>query len=297
MKCLVTGGAGFIGSHVADILCKEGAQVLILDNLSTGNRENVNPKCEFYSADITQYEQIEPLFKGVDFVFHLAALPRIQPSFEDPILHEQVNVIGAINCFLAAKKCGAKKFVLSSSSACYGNTNELPTTERAPINCLSPYALQKYSAEQYCLILGERFNVPVVALRYFNVYGSRSFNQENPFNAYTSVIGIFHNQKNRGEKLTITGDGEQQRDFIHVYDVANVNLKAALSDVKNDVFNIGCGKSYSVNDIAKLFMQEVVYSPERKGEARITLADISKAKNILKWQPSINLEQGLNFLD
>lgn len=295
MRCLVTGGAGFIGSHIVDRLVSDGAEVIVIDNLSTGVRENINPKSKFHLLDIFKYDQIESLFTGIDFVFHTAALPRIQPSFNDPVLHENVNVIGTINCFKAALKHGVKKFIYSSSSACYGNPKQLPTDENAQISCLSPYALQKYAAEQYCLILGQRFDMPVVALRYFNVYGSRSFNSKNPFNAYTSVIGIFQHQSSRGQALTITGNGGQSRDFVHVYDVLSANLKAALSDVKNEIFNIGTGKAYTINRIAKFFSKECIYIPERKGETIITLADIKKAADILDWKPMITLEQGIEM--
>jgi UDP-glucose 4-epimerase len=297
MRCLVTGGAGFIGSNLVDTLIEKGWPVTVIDNLSTGDLNNINTRSKFYNVDIVDYKRIEPLFKGIDYVFHLAALPRIQPSFEDPILHENVNVVGTINCFQAARRHGVKKFVFSSSSACYGNPTQIPTTEQAAINCLSPYALQKYSAEQYCLILGQRFNLPVVILRYFNVYGPRSFSPRNKFNAYSSVIGIFHNQKKSNRPLTITGNGEQSRDFVHVYDVAQANLCAIFDGPAGKIFNIGFGKTYTINEIARMFSDRYIYIPERKGEAMITLADIGKAKKELNWQPTINLKKGLRGLD
>jgi len=289
-KAIVTGGAGFIGSNLTDLLIDKGFQVIVIDNLETGSEKNLNPKAEFVKEDIRNFEKIEPFFEKTDYVFHLAALPRIQPSFDQPIEHEQANVIGSINCLLACKGKNIKKFVYSASSACYGNPKELPTTEKAEIDCLSPYALQKYTAEQYCLILGERYNIPVVSLRYFNVYGPRSFNEKNPFNAYSSVIGIFENQKKKGEKLTITGDGEQSRDFVHVFDVARANLAAAQADLSFQVYNVGFGKDYTINEIAKIFGSEHVYIPERKGESRITLADISKIKKEFNWEPTISIK-------
>jgi len=297
MKCLVTGGAGFIGSHIVDKLVNEGMNVVVLDDLSTGMMENANKKATFIQADITSFDEISAYFQDVDYVFHTAALPRIQPSFEQPIEHENVNVIGTINCLEASKSARIKKFVFSSSSSCYGNPDILPTPETAPINCLSPYALQKYTAEQYCMILGERFDIPVLALRYFNVYGPRSFNPKNPYNAYTSVIGIFNNQKKNGQKLTITGDGEQSRDFVHVYDVAQANIDAALSDFVFKIYNVGYGKDYTINEVARMFSSDVTYIPERKGEARITLANIEKISRELGWQPKISLEEGVNLLD
>ncbi len=290
-KCLVIGGAGFIGSNLIDFLISQGMEVFSIDNLSTGQKENINPKARFIKNDIVNLEKIKPFFNDVDYVFHLAALPRIQPSFDEPIEHEEANVIGTINCLLACRgRKNIKKFVFAASSACYGNPSELPTTEKAKIHCLSPYALQKYVAEQYCLILGKRYNIPVISLRYFNVYGPRSFSSKNPFNAYSSAIGIFENQKKEGKKLTITGDGEQTRDFIHVQDIARVNLLAAESDYKLEVYNIGFGKSYSINRIAKMFNADYSYIPERKGEARTTWANIDKAKEELGWNPGIKLE-------
>lgn len=290
IKCLVTGGAGFIGFHLVDFLISEGMEVLIIDDLSTGQKENINPKARYIQEDIRNLEKIEPYFNDVDFVFHLAALPRIQPSFDSPLEHEEVNVIGTINCLLACRGKKIKKFVYSSSSAIYGNPDELPTGENAKINCLNPYALQKYTAEQYCLILGERYGIPTISLRYFNVYGRRSFNPKNPFNAYSSVIGIFENQKKEGKPLTITGDGEQSRDFVHVYDVARANLLTAKSDYKSRVYNIGSGKTYIINQIAKMFNWKYCYIPERKGEARVTWAKIDRAKKELGWWPKKGLK-------
>ncbi|KPJ55325.1 hypothetical protein AMJ47_00420 [Parcubacteria bacterium DG_72] len=289
-KAIVTGGAGFIGSNLVDLLIEKGFQVVVIDNLETGKKENINPQAKFIKEDIVNFEKIKPLFEGVDYVFHLAALPRIQPSFSDPLYHEKANVIGTINCLLACKGKNIKKFVFSASSACYGNPKELPTTEKAEIDCLCPYALQKYAAEQYCLILGKRYNIPVNSLRYFNVYGPRSFNEKNPFNAYSSVIGIFENQKKKGQKLTITGDGEQSRDFIHVGDVALANLLAAQSDLLYGLYNVGFGKPYTINQIAKMYNTEYIYIPERKGEARITHANIEKIKKELGWKPVISIE-------
>lgn len=288
-KCIVVGGAGFIGSNLVDLLISEGEQVVVIDNLSTGKKENINPAAELVKEDIVNFKNIEPIFKDADYVFHLAALPRIQPSFEQPVEHEETNVIGAINCLLACKDKKVKRFIFSASSACYGNPEELPTSEEAKINCLSPYALQKYAAEQHCFILGERYGIPVVSLRYFNVYGPRSFNPKNPFNAYSSVIGIFENQKKEGKPLIITGDGEQSRDFVHVHDVARANLLAAKSERRNRVYNIGSSKPYTVNQIAKMFGGETRHVPEREGEAKITWANIERAKKELAWEPKEKL--------
>src|SRR3989338_4912489 len=253
MKCIVTGGAGFIGSHIVDALIKEGFDVKIIDNLSTGNRKNINKNAEFVQVDIRQLKKIMPHFKGIDYVFHAAALPRIIPSFEDPALFHNVNVIGTINCLIAAKKNKIRKFVYSASSSCYGNNFSIPTTEEDKIDPLNPYALQKYEGELYCKLFAEQFGLQVVSLRYFNAYGPRSYNEKDKFNAYSSVVEIFLNQRKKGMPLTITGDGSQRRDFVHVYDVAMANLAAIRAKTKKfDFFNIASGKNYSVNEIARL---------------------------------------------
>lgn len=293
MRCIVTGGCGFIGSHVVDALIDEGHHVLAIDNLSTGSLENLNKASEFEKADIRDLSRLQFLFRGADYVFHLAALARIQPSFDDPLEHEAVNVVGTVNCILAARMEGVRKVILSSSSAIYGNPKTLPTPETEPPGCLSPYALQKYTAEQYSILLGKRYGLPVVVLRYFNVYGPRSFNIKNPHNAYTSVVGIFSNQKRSGVPLTITGDGLQSRDFVHVWDVARANLIAATSECAGEIYNIGFARAITIRDLALLFSHPLQYIEERKGEARITLAEISKAKRELSWTPTIDIERGI----
>lgn len=292
MKALVTGGLGFIGSHVVDLLVEKGIDVTVIDNLVTGNEANRNPKAKYIYKDILEATNSE--LADYEYVFHLAALPRIQPSFTEPMVHETANVVATIKLVEALKDSKRlKKLVYSASSACYGNPIQIPTTENERIAPLSPYALQKYSAEQYCLILGERFNIPVVALRYFNAYGPRSYNPSNKYNAYTSVVGIFHYQKSCNQLLTITGDGLQQRDFVHVKDIAKANYCAADSSVKGEYYNVGFGKCYTVLEIAKMFQHPYTFIDERKGEAKITLADISKIKRELKWQPEIDIKTGI----
>lgn len=295
---VVTGGAGFIGSHLTERLLKDGFQVTVLDDLSTGDPTYVNKHARFVQGSICDLSLVSETLQDATYVFHLAALPRIQPSFDLPLEHEAVNVIGTINCLLAVKGSRRlKKFVYSASSACYGTPDELPTTENAAIRPLSPYALQKYSAEQYVLMFSERFSIPAVALRYFNVYGPRSFNAKNPFNAYSSVIGIFDHQKRSGIALTVTGDGSQKRDFVHVYDVVDANIRAALSDRRGEVYNVGCGAPISVLEIAQLFGGSIEFIPERKGESRITWADNRKLRTQLGWTPTVSLRQGLETMD
>ncbi|HWO57515.1 MAG TPA: NAD-dependent epimerase/dehydratase family protein [bacterium] len=296
-RCLVTGGAGFIASHVVDLLIAEGHDVVVVDDLSTGRSENVNPKAEFHQADVRHLDRIRPLFRGCRWIFHGAAWPRIQPSFDDPDTHEQINVIGTINCLRAALEAGATRFLYFGSSAVYGTPDEIPTTEQAPIRCYNPYALQKYTGEQYSLILGRNWGVPAVGLRMFNVYGPRSYNVGRPNSAYSPVIGIFHHQRRQGKPLTITGTGEQSRDFVHVYDVARAFYLAARSTVSYEVFNVGAGETYSINAIATLMSDQKAYIPERPNEALITHADVSKIRRMLGWAPQIRLDDGLTMLD
>jgi UDP-glucose 4-epimerase len=297
MDAVVTGGAGFIGSHLVDLLVEQGWDVTVVDDLSTGDRANLNPSANAVEGSVTDLELMRGLLRDAEYVFHLAALPRIQPSFDDPVSHEEVNVIGTLRCLEAARGSSRlKKFVLSSSSACYGTPGQPPAPETAPIACLSPYALQKYCAEQYALILGRRFGIPVMALRYFNVYGPRSFNPKNPYHAYSSVVGIFHNQKHANSPLTVTGDGNQVRDFVHVHDVARANMIAAVSDRWDEVYNVGCGRPITINAVAALFDHPVVLIPERQGESRAIWADTSKISRELGWTPQVSLEEGIGLM-
>ena len=293
-KIIVTGGAGFIGSNLVDALIEKGHDVLIIDNLTTGKRENINPKAKFFKADLRNFNEIRPLFKGVDFVFHEAALPRIPLSIEKPIETNDINIKGTLSALVAAKEAGVKKFIYASSSSALGGTAELPMKEDAPCNPLNPYALQKYVGELYCKIFFDIYKLPTVSLRYFNVYGPRQPRE----GAYAPVIGIFLTQKKEGKPLTITGDGEQTRDFSHVSDVVRANILAMESDKvgQGEVINIGAGKKYSVNKIAEMVGGESTHIPLRPGEMRDTLADISKAKELLGWQPEVTLEEGIKKL-
>lgn len=293
MKYLVTGGAGFIGSNLADALIGQGHKVIIIDNLSTGKKENINPKAEFINADIRNLEEIKPYFNGVDGVFHVAALPRVQLSIENPIETNDINVNGTINVLMAAKEAKVKRLVYSASSSAYGNADVLPLKEDMKPCAMSPYGLQKYIGEEYCRIFNLLYGIETVILRYFNAYGPRMADS----GAYLTVIKNFLMQKSRGEAMTITGDGEQTRDFTHVRDIVRANIAAMQGKKvgKGEVINIGAGKNHSVNQIAALIGGETAYVPPRI-EPKNTLADNSKARELLGWEPKENIEEAIKEL-
>jgi UDP-glucose 4-epimerase len=285
---VVTGGAGFIGSNLVDKLIKQGIKVIVLDDLSTGKRENINPKAEFIECDISTASQVDLTFyiNGADIVFHTAAKARVQPSIDDPLTFNKANVDGTLNMLYASHKVGVKRFVYSASSSAYGNATKFPTPEEHSTDPLSPYGLQKYIGEQYCEVFSKIYNLDTVSLRYFNVYGERM----NLEGAYCLVLGIFAKQMLEGKPLTINNDGKQRRDFTYVGDVVNANILAATrsESFNGDVFNIGNGKNYSVNEIADMLGGEKTYG-NKVLEPFQTLADNSKASLLLDWDPKGDL--------
>ena len=289
-KCLVTGGAGFIGSNLAYALIERGDEVIIIDNLTTGKRENINPKADFRETDIRDLAAIAPLFQGVDYVFHFAAFPRVQPSIEDPATANDINLNGTLNVLIAARDASVKKVVYSASSSAYGDQTEMPLREDMPARPLSPYGLQKYAGELYCRLFSDIYGLPTVSLRYFNVYGKRQALE----GAYCLVMGIFVNQRLKGEPMTITNDGNQRRDFTSVVDVVRANIMAAESKNvgQGEVINIGRGKNYSVNELARMIGGPIVYG-EKRIEPKETLADNSLAKKLLGWKPTVDLPDWL----
>ncbi len=292
MKYLVTGGAGFIGSHIVDKLLELDHEVVVIDSLMLGKKEFVNKKAKFYKIDIRKFKKIKPLFKGVDGVFHLAADPRLPLSIEDPLLTHEINVTGTLNVLIAAKESGIKKVVFSSSAAIYGD-QELPIKEEMLCSPMSPYGLHKLIGEEYCHLFTSLYGLETVCLRYFNVYGPRKLNT----GSYPMVIPIFLSQKKDGQNLTIVGDGEQTRDYVHVSDVVESNIKAMETNLRgSECINIGSGIQTSVNQIADLIGGDKINIPERKGEMRFIEADNSKAKNLLGWEPKIKLEDGIEEL-
>ena len=290
MKYVVVGGAGFIGSNIVDKLVEQNHEVVIIDNLSTGKSENVNPKAKLCVVDIMKPHNAECLvdcMKGADTVFLLAAKARVQPSIENPVEYETNNTIGTLNVLKCASDAGVRRVVYSASSSAYGNTEKLPSKESDPVNPLSPYGAQKYYGEVMCKMFSEVYGLETVSLRYFNIYGER----QNVGGAYAMVIGIFVDQLLNGKPMTIRGDGEQRRDFTYVGDVVNANILASQSEnVGNgEVINIGNGDNRSINDIADMIGGDKV-NVEPVIEPKATLADNSKAEKLLGWKPTQNIE-------
>jgi len=295
MKALVTGGAGFIGSHIVDKLIEMNYDVIVIDNESSNSNTQFywNDKASNYKYDICDYEKTRSLYENVDYVFHVAAKARIQATILDPIETIRTNSIGTINVLQCSKEANVKKVIYSSTSSAYG-LNKVPNIETQANDCLNVYSISKTSGENLCLNYAKGFSLKTICLRYFNVYGDRQPTK----GKYASVIGIFSEQSKNNKPLTVVGDGEQKRDFTHVSDVVNANILAATKNIDKkyfgQIFNIGTGKNYSVNQIAKMFSENITYIPERLGEAKETLADISKAKNILGWQPKVTLVDWIN---
>lgn len=292
-KVIVTGGAGFIGSHIQDALVERGFVVHIIDNFSTGTRENINPAATLHELDIRDYKKIAPIFNGARFVFHLAAFPRVEPSIQDPVTSHDINLNGTLNVLQAARDAKVAKVIYSASSACYGNPDSFPISESAPARPMSPYALQKYVGELYCALFSFLYGLQTVSLRYFNVYGPRQSEE----GAYALVIARFLKEKREGRPLPIVPDGNQSRDFVHISDVVRANLLTMDSDAvgKGEDINIGSGKNYSINEIASLIGGPTVFV-EPRVEPQKTLADISRARELLGWEPTIALEDGLTEL-
>lgn len=295
IKSLVTGGAGFIGSHLVDKLIELGHDVIVIDNESAESNEIFywNNKADNYKYDICDYEKTKKLYNNVDYVFHLAAEARIQFSIENPLLAIKTNMLGTTTVLQCCKESNVKKVIYSSTSSGYGN-NSLPNNENQINDCLTPYSVSKVSGEKMCFVYNKLFGLKTISFRYFNVYGERQ-----PLKGkYAPVIGIFLKQLNEGKPLTIVGDGNQSRDFTHISDVVNANILAATFDVDEkfygQMYNVGTGKNYTINEIADNISSNKINIPPRLGEARKTLADNSKFKNTFGWEPKVNLLDWIN---
>ncbi|NQE05948.1 hypothetical protein C5S32_08760 [ANME-1 cluster archaeon GoMg1] len=300
MKIAITGGAGFIGSNIAEELSKEkDNEIIIVDDLSTGKMTNLrkfdqSTNINFVRGSITDLNLLKVVFKGVDYVFHQAAIPSVPRSIKDPIASNNANVNGTLNVLVAARDCGVKKVVYASSSSVYGDTPELPKMERMTPNPLSPYAVTKLLGEDYCNVFNDIYGLKTVSLRYFNVYGPR----QDPYSDYAAVIPKFINLVSENKPPVIYGDGEQTRDFTFVKDVVKANVLAAKSDAEG-VYNIANGNRISINELANMIMAlmgndlKSIHNAPREGDVKHSLADISEAKKNLGYEPAHSLEEGL----
>jgi UDP-glucose 4-epimerase len=294
---LVTGGAGFIGSHLVERLLADGHTVRVIDNFSTGRPLNLahlkdNARLTVHEADIADLRTIAPLFAGVDWVFHMAALADIVPSIQKPLAYHHSNVDGTVSVLEAARAAGVKRFMYTASSSCYGIPDEFPTKETAEIRPQYPYALTKFTGEQYAMHWAQVYKLPVVSLRLFNVYGPRSRTS----GTYGAVFGVFLAQLLHKQPLTIVGDGTQTRDFTFVSDVADAFVTAAASGVSGEIFNVGSTNTYSVNLLAKLLGGDSIHIPKRPGEPDCTFADTAKIRRMLHWQPKVTFEDGVKIM-
>ena len=297
MKTLVTGGGGFIGSHLVAALLNAGDQVIVLDNLSTGRIENLDllegrEKIDFHEIDVADFESIKGYFQGVDRVFHLAALADIVPSIKMPLAYHHSNVDGTVSVLEASRRAGVGRFIYAASSSCYGIPDNYPTPETAPIRPQYPYALTKYLGERYVLHWEMIYGLPAVSLRFFNVYGPRSRTS----GTYGAVFGIFLAQKLAGRPFTVVGDGTQCRDFTFVTDVVDACIRAADSDLSGEVLNVAGGNPVTVNRLVELLGGETVHIPKRPGEPDRTHADITRIKQMLDWEPRVGIEAGVKIL-
>ena len=288
---IVTGGAGFIGSHIVEQLLKLDHRIVVIDNEYSDNdnfhwrKDTIN-----VNLDITDYKTLKNAFTGADYVFHLAAEARIGPAIENPVNALNINTIGTCNVLQCAREVGAKKVLYSSTSSGYG-LNEAPNIETQPDDCLNPYSVSKIAGEKLCKMYTDLYGLNTIIFRYFNVFGERAPRK----GQYAPVTGIFLRQKAAGESLTIVGDGEQRRDYIYVKDVANANVMAAISnpddEAYGEVYNVGSGKNYSVNEIASFISDDTINIPPRVGEARNSLANIDKIRKTFAWKPEMNVEE------
>ncbi|HEX4177788.1 MAG TPA: NAD-dependent epimerase/dehydratase family protein [Rhizomicrobium sp.] len=290
-RVLVTGGAGFIGSHLCEGLLARGYQVRVLDSLIYGRREWVPGPCEFLEGDIRDLATCHRAAKGMDAVLHCAAMSRSGPSQEAIEICTDSNITGTQNMLLAARDAGAKRFIYSGSSTYYGNRTP-PHRESDPPDLLNIYGLTKRVGEQYTLMFDEQFGLPSAVLRYFNVYGPR----QPETGAYALVLGIFLRRKAEGKLLEIHGDGSQRRDFIHVRDVVAANIAALESGVRGEIFNVGSGTSLSVKELADMISPDQIHTEARRNDSEATLADISKIQAVLGWSPKIAFAEGLKEL-
>jgi len=301
LRILVTGGGGFIGSHLTEALLRRGYLVRVLDNFSTGKRGNLAfgkkyASFEVVHGDISNRAACRKAMKGIQYVFHQAALPSVQRSVEDPGLTNLVNAVGTLNILTAAKDAGVRRVIYAASSSAYGDTPTLPKKEKMPPNPLSPYALQKYMGEEYCRLFSQLYGLETVSLRYFNIFGPR----QDPASLYSAVIPKFIDAFVHGRRPTIYGDGKQSRDFTYIDNVVRANLLAlSAKHLHGEVVNVACGSRISLNQLVKMLKQifgskiSPMYSKPREGDVKHSLADISRARKVLSYKPLVDFEAGL----
>ena len=296
IKSVITGGAGFIGSNLTDRLVSIGHKVIVLDNFVSGKRSNLshhNKKdVKIVNVDISKSKSLDKYFKKADYIFHLAALAQIIPSFKNPKKYFMNNVIGTLNVVKAAKKAKIKKLIYAASSSCYGTPKSFPTSEKDKIDLKHPYAVTKFIGEELVMRYASMFSMPNISFRFFNVYGPRL----NISGQYSAVIGNFLSQTKSKKPLTVVGDGKQTRDFIHVDDLVNAFIKVIKSKSVNKIYNLGSGKRTSINTIAKIFGGKKKFIPIRPGEPKNSVANITKVKKDINWEPKISIEQGIKKL-
>lgn len=297
MKAIVTGGCGFIGSHLAERLLTLGYEVLVIDDLSGGSEKNIkafqnNPNFSIHLVDIRDSRKLEGLFKNIDIVFHLAGLADIVPSIEMPEKYFEVNVGGTLNVLQASVKGGVKRFIYAASSSCYGIPKVYPTSESEEASPQYPYALTKYLGEQLVMHWGKVYGLEVLSLRLFNVYGPRSRTS----GAYGAVFGVFLAQKYHGVPLTVVGDGSQSRDFTFVSDVVEAFIAASKSKLSEEVMNVGSGGHYTINDLVGRLGGDIVYLPKRPSEPDITYACTKKIRSLIGWEPKITFQEGVDIM-
>ncbi len=300
-KVLVTGGAGFIGSNLTEVLLQRGHSVRVLDDFSTGKRENLifnqaYPSLQIVEGDLRDPSTCQEAAQGMEYIFHQGALPSVQRSIEDPETSNAVNVGGTLNILLAAREKGVRRVMYAASSSVYGDTPTLPKHEEMAPNPLSPYALQKYIGEQYCRLFYQLYGLETISLRYFNIFGPK----QDPNSLYSAVIPKFIDALLQGRSPIIFGDGEQSRDFTYIENVVQANLLAMSADrVHGEAINIACGKRISLNQLASLLKeilgskQSLIYEEPRKGDVKHSLADIQRGKEIINYEPSVGMEAGL----
>jgi UDP-glucose 4-epimerase len=294
-RCVVTGGAGFIGSHLVDRLVADGHSVVVVDNLATGRKENLaqhEGQVRLCLADVADCAALREPFEGAEWVFHLAALADIVPSVRDPMAYHRANVDGTASVLEASRGAGAERFVYAASSSCYGLAEVLPTPETAALAPQYPYALTKLVGEQYALHWHKIYGLPVVSLRFFNVYGPRSRTS----GTYGAVFGVFLAQKLAGKPFTVVGDGTQSRDFTFVTDIVDALVRAAASGIAGEVFNVGTGRPQTIHRLVELLGGERTYVPKRPGEPDVTQADATKIARALGWAPNVSFEEGVRVM-